>query len=161
RATLTFDVPALGLRGQRQDIALHVARGAEAGAGNTEISGAYRSAQIARLVDELADAQRRNAKGECLDRIDLLIRLSDEQGDDRPRASYEQLRDGVTGDRAIAQRALNELVIASTEHRPAAAASSAVKPRYDVVLVAPGDAPILLLRALRDATGKSLRELTE
>jgi large subunit ribosomal protein L7/L12 len=29
------------------------------------------------------------------------------------------------------------------------------------VLVAPGDAPILLLRALRDATGKSLRELTE
>jgi large subunit ribosomal protein L7/L12 len=158
RATLTFDVPALGLRGQRQDIALQVARGAEAGPANTEISGAYRSAQIARLVDELADAQRRNAKDECLDRIDLLIRLSDEQGDDGARASYEQLRDGVTGDRAIAQRALNELVIASTEHRPA---SSAIKPRYDVVLVAPGDAPILLLRALRDATGKSLRELTE
>jgi Ca-activated chloride channel homolog len=161
RATLTFDVPALGLRGQRQDIALHVARGAEAGPGNTEISGAFRSAQIARLVDELADAQRRHAKDECLDRIDLLIRLSDEQGDDRARASYEQLRDGITGDRAIAQRALNELVIASAEHRPAAAASSAIKPRYDVVLVAPGDAPILLLRALRDATGKSLRELTE
>lgn len=161
RATLTFDVPALGLRGQRQDIALYVARGAEAVAGNAEISGAYRSAQIARLVDELADAQRRNARAECLDRIDLLIRLSDEQGDDRARASYEQLRDGITGNRAIAQRALNELVIASTEHRPAAAASSAVKPRYDVVLVAPGDAPILLLRALRDATGKSLRELTE
>jgi Ca-activated chloride channel family protein len=162
RATLTFDVPALGLRGQRQDIALHVARGAEAGAGNAEISGAYRSAQIARLVDELADAQRRNARDECLDRIDLLIRLSDEQGDDRARASYEQLRDGITGDRAIAQRALNELVIASTEHKPAAAAaSSAIKPRYDVVLVAPGDAPILLLRALRDATDKSLRELTE
>jgi Ca-activated chloride channel family protein len=161
RATLTFDVPALGLRGQRQDVALQVARGAEAGPANTEISGAYRSAQIARLVDELADAQRRNAKDECLDRIDLLIRLSDEQGDDRARASYEQLRDGITSDRAIAQRALNELVIASTEHRPAAAASSAIKPRYDVVLVAPGDAPILLLRALRDATGRSLRELTE
>jgi large subunit ribosomal protein L7/L12 len=41
------------------------------------------------------------------------------------------------------------------------APASAVKPRYDVVLVAPGDAPILLLRALRDATGKSLRELTD
>jgi ribosomal protein L7/L12/uncharacterized protein YegL len=162
RATLTFDVPALGLRGQRQDVALQIARGAEAGAANTEISGAYRSAQIARMVDELADAQRRNAKDECLDRIDLLIRLSDEHGDDRARASYEQLRDGITGDRAIAQRALNELVIASTEHRPAAAAAaSAIKPRYDVVLVAPGDAPILLLRALRDATGRSLRELTE
>jgi Ca-activated chloride channel homolog len=159
RATLTFDVPALGLRGQRQDIALQVARGAEASPGNTEISGAFRSAQIARLVDELADAQRRSAKDECLDRIDLLIRLSDEQGDDRARASYEQLRDGITGDRAIAQRALNELVIASTEHRPAPAASA--KPRFDVVLVAPGDAPILLLRALRDATGKSLGELSE
>lgn len=161
RATLTFDVPALGLRGQRQDIALQVARGAQAGPASTEISGAFRSAQIARLVDELADAQRRRAKDECLDRIDLLIRLSDEQGDDRARASYEQLRDGITGDRAIAQRALNELVIASAEHRPAPAASAAIKPRYDVVLVAPGDAPILLLRALRDATGKSLRELTE
>jgi Ca-activated chloride channel family protein len=165
-ATLTFDVPALGLRAQQQDIALHVARAADArgaadaGGGNAEISGAYRSAQIARLVDELADAQRRNAKDESLDRVDLLIRLSDEQGDDRTRASYEQLRDGIAGDRAIAQSALNELVIASTEHRPAAAdASSVTKQLYDVVLVAPGDAPILLLRALRDATGKSLHEL--
>jgi Ca-activated chloride channel family protein len=162
RATLTFDVPALGLRGQHQDIALHVARGAEARAGNAEISGAYRSAQIARLVDELADAQRRSAKDECLDRVELLIRLSDEQGDDRARTSYEELRDGIAGDRAIAQRALNELVIASTEHRPAAAdASGVIKQLYDVVLVAAGDAPILLLRALRDATGKSLRELSE
>lgn len=162
RATLTFDVPALGLAAQHQELALHVARGAEAREGNTEISGAFRSAQIARLVDELADAQRRNAKDECLDRVDLLIRLSDEQGDDRARASYEQLRDGIAGDRAIAQKALNELVIASTEHRPPAAdRSSAIKQLYDVVLVAPGDAPILLLRALRDATGKSLRELNE
>ncbi|HEX8107800.1 MAG TPA: ribosomal protein L7/L12 [Kofleriaceae bacterium] len=162
RATLTFDVPALGLRAQHQAIALHVARGADALTGNAEISGAYRSAQIARLVDELADAQRRHAKDECLDRVDLLIRLSDEQGDDRARASYEQLRDGIAGDRAIAQRALNELVIASTEHKPTAAdASSAIKQLYDVVLVAPGDAPILLLRALRDATGKSLRELND
>jgi Ca-activated chloride channel family protein len=162
RATVTFDVPALGLYAQRQDIALHVARGADARAGNAEISGAYRSAQIARLVDELADAQRRNAKDESLDRIDLLIRLSDEQGDDRAQASYEQLRDGIAGGRAIAQKALNELVIASTEHKPTAAdASSAAKQLYDVVLVAPGDAPILLLRALREATGKSLRELSE
>jgi Ca-activated chloride channel family protein len=162
RATLTFDVPALGLRGQYQELALHVARGADAPAGNAEISGAYRSAQIARLVDELADAQRRNAKDECLERVDLLIRLSDEHGDDRARASYEQLRDGIAGDRAIAQKAINELVIASTEHKPTAAdASSAIKQLYDVVLVAAGDAPILLLRALRDATGKSLRELNE
>jgi Ca-activated chloride channel family protein len=162
RATLTFDVPALGLRGQHQEIALHVARGGDTRAGNAEISGAFRSAQIARLVDELADAQRRNAKDECLDRIDLLIRLSDEQGDDRARASYEQLRDGVAGDHAIAQSALNELVMASTEHRPTAAdASGAIKQLYDVVLVAPGDAPILLLRALREATGKSLRELND
>ncbi|HEX3761798.1 MAG TPA: vWA domain-containing protein [Kofleriaceae bacterium] len=162
RATLTFDVPALGLRHQHQEIVLHVARGGEARAASAEISGAFRSAQIARLVDELADAQRRNAKDECLDRLDLLIRLSDEEGDDRARAAYEQLRAGVAGDRAIEQRALNELVIASTEHRPAAAdAPGAVKQLYDVVLVAPGDAPILLLRALRDATGKTLRELSE
>jgi ribosomal protein L7/L12 len=162
RATLTFDVPALGLRAQRQEIALHVGRGSDARPGNAEISGAYRSAQIARLVDELADAQRRNAKDECLDRIDLLTRLSDEQGDDHALALYEQLRDGIAGDRAIAQKALNELVIASTEHRPAAAsAPGANKQLYDVVLAAPGDAPILLLRALRDATGKSLRELNE
>ena len=91
----------------------------------------------------------------------VLIRVSDEQGDDAARASYEQLRAGVAGDRAIEQRALNERVIASTEHRPAAADPSAVKQLYDVVLVAPGDAPILLLRALRDATGKTLRELNE
>jgi ribosomal protein L7/L12/uncharacterized protein YegL len=161
RATLTFDVPALGLRAQHQEIALRVARGGGARATSAEISGAFRSAQIARLVDELADAQRRNAKDECLDRLDLLIRLSDEQGDDAARASYEQLRAGVAGDRAIAQRALNELVIASTERRPAAADSSAIKQLYDVVLVAPGDAPILLLRALRDATGKTLRELND
>jgi ribosomal protein L7/L12/uncharacterized protein YegL len=162
RATLTFDVPALGLRAQQQQIALQVAPGPDARAENTEISGAFRSAQIARLVDELADAQRRSAKDECLDRIDLLIRLSDEQGDERARASYEQLRDGVAGDRAIAQRTLNELVIASTEHAPVAAdASSAIKQLYDVVLVAPGDAPILLLRALREATGKSLHELND
>jgi Ca-activated chloride channel family protein len=162
RATLTFDVPALALRAQHQEIALHVARGTDAPTGNAEISGAFRSAQIARLVDELADAQRRSAKDECLDRVDLLIRLSDEQGDDHARAAYEQLRDGIAGDRAIAQKALNELVIASTEHKPTAAdASSVIKQLYDVVLVAPGDAPILLLRALRDATGKSLRELNE
>jgi ribosomal protein L7/L12 len=159
RATLTFDVPALGLVAQRQDIALHVARGAEARTAGAEISGAFRSAQIARLVDELADAQRRNAKDECLERLDLLIRLSDEQGDDHARSAYEQLREAVASDRAIAQRALNELVIASTEHRPADA--GAVVQLYDVVLVAPGDAPILLLRALRDATGKTLRELSE
>jgi Ca-activated chloride channel family protein len=162
RATLTFDVPALGLRDQHQDIALRVGSGPGARAGNAEISGAYRSAQIARLIDELADAQRRSAKGESLDRLDLLIRLSDEQGNDRARASYERLRDGIAGDRAIAQSALNELVIASTEHPPAAAdAPGALKQLYDVVLVAPGDAPILLLRALRDATGKSLRELND
>ena len=162
RATLTFDVPALGLRAQHQEIALHVARGVDARAGNAEISGAYRSAQIARLVDELAEAQRNNAKDECLDRIDLLIRLSEEQGDDRTLASYEQLRDAIASDRAIAQKALNELVIASTEHRPTTAdASGVIKQLYDVVLVAPGDAPILLLRALREATGKSLRELNE
>jgi ribosomal protein L7/L12/uncharacterized protein YegL len=158
RATLTFDVPALGLRAQQQEVALHLTRGGDAGAASAEISGAFRSAQIARLVDELADAQRRDAKDECLDRIDLLIRISDEQGDDRARASYERLRDDVAGDRAIAQRALNDLVIASTAHRPAAAA---VKQLYDVVLVASGDEPILLLRALRDATGKALRELNE
>ena len=128
----------------------------------TEISGAFRSAQIARLVDELADAQRRSDKDECLDRIDLLIRLSDEQGDDRARASYEQLRDGIAGDRAIAQKTLNELVLASTEHAPIAAdAPAVIKQLYDVVLAAPGNAPILLLRALREATGKSLRELNE
>ena len=162
RATLTFDVPALGLRDQHQELALRVALGPDARTGNAEISGAYRSAQIARLVDELADAQRRSAKDECLDRLDLLIRLSDEQGDDRARASYRQLRDGIAGDRAIAQRALNELVIASTEHVPVTAdAPAALKQLYDVVLVAPGDAPILLLRALREATGKSLRELNE
>jgi ribosomal protein L7/L12/uncharacterized protein YegL len=162
RAILSFDVPALGLRGQRQEIVLQVARGGDTQQAAAEISGAFRSAQIARLVDELADAQRRNAKDECLDRLDLLIRLSDEQGDDRTRASYEQLRDGVAGDRAIEQRALNDLVIASTEHRPAVAdAAGAVKQLYDVVLVAPGDAPILLLRALRDATGRTLRELNE
>jgi ribosomal protein L7/L12 len=162
RATLTFDVPALGLRAQRQELALHVALGPEARTENAEISGAYRSAQIARLVDELADAQRRGAKQEALDRIDFLIRLADEQGDDRALASYEQLRDGIVADRVIAQSALNELVIASTEHRPAAGdAASPVKQLYDVMLVAPGDAPILLLRALRDATGKSLHELNE
>jgi Ca-activated chloride channel family protein len=162
RATLTFDVPALGLRGQHQEIALEVALGPDVRADNTEISGAFRRAQIARLVDELAEAQRRNEKDESLDRIDLLIRLSDEQGDDRARASYEQLRDGIAGDAVIAQKTLNELVIASTEHAPAAtSASSAIKQLYDVVLVAPGDAPILLLRALREATGKSLRELNE
>lgn len=162
RATLTFDVPALGLRGQRQELVLHVARGGAARAASAEISGAFRSAQIARLVDELADAQRRAAKDECLDRLELLIRLSDEAGDDRARAAYEQLRDAIAGDRAIEQRALNELVIASTEHRPAAPdAPGAVKQLYDVVLVAPGDAPILLLRALRDATGKTLRELND
>jgi Ca-activated chloride channel homolog len=162
RATLTFDVPALGLRGEHQEIALDVALGPDVRAENTEISGAFRRAQIARLVDELADAQRRNEKDECLDRIDLLIRLSDEQGDDRARTSYEQLRDGIAGDAAIAQKTLNELVIASTEHRPATAdASSVIKQLYDVVLVAPGDAPILLLRALREATGKSLRELND
>jgi ribosomal protein L7/L12/uncharacterized protein YegL len=159
RATLTFDVPALGLRGQRQDIALRVARGGDTGAGDAEISGVYRSAQIARLVDELVDAQRRGAKDECLDRIDLLLRIADEQADDRARASYEQLRDAVAGDRAISQKALNELVIASTAPRPAGDAAGAIKPLYDVVLVAPGDAPILLLRALRDATGKSLSQL--
>jgi ribosomal protein L7/L12 len=105
-------------------------------------------------------AQRRNAKDECLDRVGLLIRISDEEGDDRARASYEELRDSIAGNRAIAQRTLNELVMASTEHKPTPAdASSAVKQLYDVVLAAPGDAPILLLRALRDATGKSLHEL--
>jgi ribosomal protein L7/L12/uncharacterized protein YegL len=162
RAILSFDVPALGLRDQRQEIVLQVARGGDVQPGAAEISGAFRSAQIARLVDELADAQRRSAKDECLDRLDLLIRLSDEQGDDRTRASYEQLRDGVAGDRAIEQRTLNDLVIASTEHRPVVAdAAGAVKQLYDVVLVAPGDAPILLLRALRDATGRTLRELNE
>jgi Ca-activated chloride channel family protein len=161
RATLTFDVPALGLRAVREEIALHVARGADARAGDVEISGAYRSAQIARLVDELADAQRRSAKEECLDRIDLLIRLSDEHGDDRARASYEHLREVVAGNGVIAQKTLNELVIASTEHIPTAPDAGAIKQLYDVVLVAPGDAPILLLRALREATGKSLRELHE
>lgn len=163
RATLTFDVPALGLRGQREDIALAVAAsGPDRYERNAEISGAFRSAQIARLIDELADAQRRGAKPEALDRIDLLIRLADEHGDDRARASYEQLRDAIAGDRAIAQHTLNQLVIASTRRAPAAAgAASAVKQLYDVVLVAPGDAPILLLRALRDATGKSLRELND
>jgi Ca-activated chloride channel homolog len=162
RATLTFDVPALGLRDQQQELALHVTAGPEARTANTEISGAFRSAQIARLVDELADAQRRADKDECLDRVDLLIRLSDEQGDDRARASYEQLRDGIAGDRAIAQKTLNELVLASTEHAPIAAdAPAVIKQLYDVVLAAPGDAPILLLRALREATGKSLRELNE
>jgi len=160
RATLTFDVPALGLRAQHQEIVLRVARGGEARTAAAEISGAFRGAQIARLVDELADAQRRSAKDECLDRLDLLIRLSDEQGDDGARASYEQLRDGVAGDRAIEQRALNDLVIASTELRPATDPAT-VKQLYDVVLVAPGDAPILLLRALRDATGKTLREINE
>jgi ribosomal protein L7/L12 len=157
RATLTFDVPALGLRAQQQDVALSVAVGAAARTADTEISGAYRRAQIARLVDELADAQRRNAKDECLDRVELLIRLCDEAGDDRMRATYEQLRDSIVGDRAIAQKALNAVVIASTDQ----AASGPIKQLYDVVLVAAGDDTILLLRALRDATGKSLRELTD
>jgi len=162
RAVLTYDVPALGLRAQQQELTLRLAAGPGAPAASTEISGAFRSAQIARLVDELADAQRRSAKDESLDRLDLLIRLSDEHGDERALAAYEQLHDAIAGDHAVAQRALNELVIASTEHRPAAAdAANVVKQLYDVVLVAPGDAPILLLRALRDATGKTLRELNE
>jgi len=131
-----------------------VARGGDTGAGDAEISGVYRSAQIARLVDELVDAQRRSAKDECLDRIDLLLRIADEQGDDRARASYEQLRDAVAGDRAIAQKALNELVIASTAPRPAGDPTSAIRPLYDVVAGRARRRADPALRALRDATGK-------
>jgi Ca-activated chloride channel family protein len=159
RATLTFDVPALGLHAQTRQLALGVTCGKEAREPDAEISGAYRRAQIARLVEELADAQRRQAKEECLDRVDLLIRLCDEQGDERMKRSYEQLREGIARDRAIAQKTLNEVVIASTERK--AEASGAIKQLYDVVLVAAGDNPILLLRALREVTARPLRELND
>src|ERR1044071_6966710 len=43
RATLMFDVPALGLRDQHQEIALCVAAGPAARAANTEITGPFRS----------------------------------------------------------------------------------------------------------------------
>src|SRR5262249_47245455 len=91
------------------------------------------------------------------DRVQLLIRLCDEAGDDRMRASYEQLRDSIAADRAIEQKALNAVVLASTEQ----AASGPIKQLYDVVLVAAGDETILLLRALRETTGKSLLELKD
>ena len=159
RATLTFDVPALGLRAQTRELVLSVTYGQEAREPDADISGAYRRAQIARLVEELADAQRRSAKDECLDRIDHLMRLCDEQGDERMRRTYELLRDSIATDRAVTQRALNEVVIASTEQK--SEKSGAIKQLYDVVLVAPGDNPILLLRALREATARPLRELND
>jgi ribosomal protein L7/L12 len=135
----------------------HYARDAD-----VEISGVYRRAQIARVVDELAESQRRDAKQESLEHLELLIRLSDEQGDDQMRASYEQLRDSLGRGQTIAQKALNEVVIASTEQRaPTAEKSGAIKQLYDVMLVAPGDSPILLLRALREVTNKPLRELND
>ncbi|MDB4956711.1 MAG: von Willebrand factor type [Myxococcales bacterium] len=162
RATLTFDVPALGLRDQTQQIALSVGTSHYAREADAEISGVYRRAQIARVVDELADAQRRDAKEESIEHVELLIRLAEEQGDERMRASYQQLRDSIEHGRTIAQDKINEVVIASTEQIAATAEKSgAVKQLYDVVLVAPGDSPILLLRALRELTGKPLRELND
>ena len=162
RATLRYDVPALRLRDQEQQVALTVAYGRDAAEPDTEISGVYRRAQIARLVDELAEAQRRDAKDEALEHVGLLVRLCEEQGDDKLRAQYEQLRASIEAGRAIAQKALNEVVIASTAQPTAPGESSGVfKQLYDVVLVSPGDSPILLLRALREATSKPLRELND
>jgi len=156
--------PRSGLRGQRPGTSLcRLRAGAEAGPANTEIrrrptAGAQIGAPGRRARRRAAPQTRRtNASTGSTSSSGCPT----SKATNRARASYEAAprRHHRPIARSRAAGRSNELVIASTEHRPAA---SARVERDQAALrlscwVAPGDAPILLLRAAaRPPPGRSL-----
>src|SRR5205085_4232952 len=108
---------------------------------------------------------RSKNKKRCLELVELLVRLADEQGDAAMKTFYGDMLDNIRGGEAISRSKLNAaVVVASTGKKDKDRGSS--KPGkttqlYDMVLVEPGDSMILLIRELRELTGKSLRAVSD
>lgn len=157
RAELRYDVPSMRLRDQRKEAAITIAFDGKSAA-DDRVSIAFRGAEMARLAQELAEAQRKKDDDRCVEIADLLVRLADEHGDEKTKAHYKELLAGFKKGERVSQKKINAAIVASTEKRASKPKMKGAK-LYDVVLVEPGDSLILLMRELRDLTGKNLREI--
>jgi ribosomal protein L7/L12 len=169
RATLTYDVPALRLRGQSREIAVTLTYGAEARKSDADVQAALRAAKIAAFVEQLAELRgRKDAKK----RTQVLERIVEEckaNGDTKGAAFYRSLLKEALAGEALSREKLNALVVAASAQRQSTpdagrrsskpGKSASLPATFDVVLVEAGGPVILLVRALREVTGKSLRDV--
>lgn len=157
RATLTCDVGALGLRGHTEETTLSVSyddRGSVRW--SADVATAYRGARIAELAQAVVEAQRRGDKKASVERLERLLAHADDITDARQKAQVQELLDRVRAGQSIANERLNALVVGSTAKAPYEDARL-----FDVVLHAPGEQIVRVVRDVRDVTGMSLREIAD
>ncbi len=169
RATLRYDVPALRLRAQECEIAVALGYGAAARESDAEVQAAFRAAKIAGLTEQLAALRGRKDAKKRAEVLELLVEVSKAHGDAKAAAFYRSLlKEAVAGD-ALAREKLNALVVGASAQRQSTpdlgrrsskpGKRPSIPAMFDVVLVDAGDSIILLVRELRDLTGKTLREV--
>lgn len=108
RATLRYDIPSRGLRGQTTEVAIRVSYDARAEVANPDVVRAQARAQLAALVKQLVDSEARRDRTKSAELLELLAERSAALGNTR---LVEALR-GLAS--PIPQAELNALVLAAT-----------------------------------------------
>ncbi len=153
RATLSYDAPSLQLRGHAQELVVSLLYDEErTDANNTELRAALRGARRAELVQELAEAHRRQDKRQLEDKLSRLAA----EADAPLAAECGALLDGLRRRGSITQERLNAVIVGGV-----AKADDALEASYDVVLLAAGPQLIRIVREVRAVTGLPLRKVNE
>jgi Ca-activated chloride channel homolog len=116
-AALTYDVPAMGLTGQRQEVSLRIdytqdRREAEEVDG--EVMEVFRRASITQLAERFVRAYRESDHEQTAKYLQILIRRYDEINDAVMKNHYENILSDLKEQKVITQEMLNASVIAST-----------------------------------------------
>jgi large subunit ribosomal protein L7/L12 len=171
-ATLGYDVPALRLRGQECEVGVALTYGAGTRESDAEVQAALRAAKIAALTEQLAALRGRRDAKKRAEVLELLVEVCKAHGDAKGAAFYRGLLGEALAGNALAREKLNALVVEASAQRqstsdagrpsskPGKPAKRASLPAtFDVVLLEAGDSVILLVRELREVTGKPLRDV--
>jgi uncharacterized protein YegL len=116
-ATLTYDVPVLGLSGERRELTLSVTYTADRRAAEEvdgEVMEVFRRASITQLAERFVKAYRDSDHEQTAKYLQILIRRYDEINDAVMKNHYENILQDLKEKGQITQEMLNASVIAST-----------------------------------------------
>jgi ribosomal protein L7/L12/uncharacterized protein YegL len=117
-----------------------------------KIKNAIKSATIAQLSDDLMQACFRKDNDRILKTIDMLQQHCDKENNEALQQQLDNIKNKILSGRTITDKDRNDFLLASTAAAPKAEL-------FDLILVEPGLETIRLVREIRYATNKGLREI--
>ena len=156
-ARLRYDINHLGINGHTQEIVLTAnfteSDSLQSGT-NKKIENAVKSATMLQLSDDLMQACSNSDNDRALQTIDKLQQQCNEENSTALQQHLDSMKGQLLKGQKISDKERNDFLLASTT-----APSKA--DLFDLILVDPGSDAIRLLREIRNATNKGLREITD